>query len=187
MRFHSLRVLTCCVAGVLTPIFAADEPAPPAVPATKEAPKEATKEAPKEGSETILAELGDIKIPIASVLQLEKDWIANNQAQEPGFTLSAEDRAEGWQRLTVRAQAFAQLGAGQEAVLAAQEALRLAPRNGQAAFEASLVFAMVGDRTMALANAHRARDLGFDAPAWFRLPWFAALRDDAGFRRLAGL
>ncbi len=103
------------------------------------------------------------------------------------LALSANDQAEEWQRLTVSAQALAQLGERQEAVLAAQEALRLAPQNGQAAFEASLVFAMVGDHTVALANARRARDLGFDAPAWFRLPWFEPLRDDAGFRRLAGL
>jgi tetratricopeptide (TPR) repeat protein len=103
------------------------------------------------------------------------------------LALSAQDRTGGWQRLTVRAQALAQLGDRQEAVLAAQEALRLAPQNGQAAFEAALVFAMVGDYTMALANARRARDLGFDAPAWFRLPWFEPLRGDAGFRRLAGL
>jgi serine/threonine-protein kinase len=101
--------------------------------------------------------------------------------------LSAADQTAGWQRLTVRAQALAQLGDRQEAALAAQEALRLAPQNGQAAFEAALVFAMVGDHTVALANAHRARDLGFNAPAWFRLPWFNPLRSDPGFRRLAGL
>lgn len=103
------------------------------------------------------------------------------------LALSAEDRAGGWQRLTVRAQALAQLGNRQKAVLAAQEALHLAPQNGQAAFEASLVFAMVGDHNVALVNARRARDLGFDAPAWFRLPWFAPLREDSGFRRLARL
>jgi tetratricopeptide (TPR) repeat protein len=103
------------------------------------------------------------------------------------LALSAKDRAGGWQRLTVRAQALAQLGDRQEAVLAAQEALRLAPQNGQAAFEAALVFAMAGDHNVALANARRARDLGFDAPAWFRLPWFEPLRADARFRRLAGL
>jgi tetratricopeptide (TPR) repeat protein len=95
--------------------------------------------------------------------------------------------AEEWQRLTVRAQALAQLGERQEAVAAAQEALRLAPRNGQAAFEVSLVDAMVGDHTAALVNARRAGELGFAAPGWFRLPWFEPLRGDAGFRQLAGL
>jgi tetratricopeptide (TPR) repeat protein/tRNA A-37 threonylcarbamoyl transferase component Bud32 len=89
-----------------------------------------------------------------------------------------------WQRLTVRAQALAQLGAREDAVAAAQEALALAPRSGQAAFEASLVYTLAGDRTAALVNARRAVRLGFDAPAWFRLPWFEPLRTDPGFRRL---
>jgi len=123
---------------------------------------------------------------LAQARQLEGKKAEGDALCRRVLALSAEDKAEEWQRLTVRAQALAQLGAGQDAVLAAQEALRLAPRNGQAAFEAALVFAMVGDRTLALANTRRARDLGFNAPAWFRLPWFDPLRSDAGFRRLAG-
>ncbi|HEX3129557.1 MAG TPA: tetratricopeptide repeat protein, partial [Thermoanaerobaculia bacterium] len=103
------------------------------------------------------------------------------------LALSEKDpAAEEWQRLTVRAQAFAQLGEGRKAVAEAQEALRLAPSSGQVAFEASLVYALVGDRTAALVNAERARDLGFEAPGWFRLPWFEPLRSDPGFRRLLG-
>ena len=58
-------------------------------------------------------------------------------------------------------------------------------RERQAAFEASLVYALVGDETAALVNAERARDLGFAAPAWFRLPWFEPLLADPAFRRLA--
>lgn len=98
----------------------------------------------------------------------------------------AEPAGEEWQRLTVRAQALAHLGDRQAAVAAVQEALRLAPHNGQAAYEAALVYALAGDRTAALVNAGRARELGFDAPAWFRLPWFESLRSDPGFRELAG-
>jgi tetratricopeptide (TPR) repeat protein len=93
--------------------------------------------------------------------------------------------ADDWQRLTARAQALAHLGERRQAVAAAQEALRLAPGSGQAAFEASLVYALVGDETAALVNAERARDLGFAAPAWFRLPWFEPLLADPAFRRLA--
>ena len=103
------------------------------------------------------------------------------------LALSEKDpAAEEWQRLTVRAQAFAQLGEARKAVGEVQEALRLAPGSGQVAFEASLVYAVVGDRTAALVNAERARDLGFEAPGWFRLPWFEPLRSDPGFRRLLG-
>ncbi|MGH7488406.1 MAG: hypothetical protein ACREMY_22830, partial [bacterium] len=60
-----------------------------------------------------------------------------------------------------------------------------APRNGQAAFEAALVFALAGDRTVAVVTAKRARDLGFDSPAWFRLPWFQPLFSEPEFRKLA--
>jgi serine/threonine-protein kinase len=103
------------------------------------------------------------------------------------LALSEKDpAAEEWQRLTVRAQAFAQLGEARKAVTEVQEALRLAPRSGQVAFEASLVYAVVGDRTAALVNAERARELGFESPSWFRLPWFEPLRSDPGFRRLLG-
>ncbi|HEX6898923.1 MAG TPA: protein kinase [Thermoanaerobaculia bacterium] len=96
----------------------------------------------------------------------------------------ADPARDDWQRLTVRAQALAHLGRRQEAVAAAQEALRLAPRSGQVAFEAALVFALVGDRTAALVNARRAHQLGFDGAAWFRLPWFETLAAEPDFRRL---
>jgi len=100
--------------------------------------------------------------------------------------LSARDPSgEEWQRLTVRGQALAFLGQGSEAEIAVQEATRIAPRNGQAAFEAALVYALAGDRTMAVVTAKRARDLGFDSPAWFRLPWFQPLFSDSEFRKLA--
>jgi len=118
-------------------------------------------------------------------------WLEGRKAEGEALcrrvlALSAADPAgEEWQRLTVRAQALAQLGDRQAAVAAVQDALRLAPRSGQVAFEASLVYTLVGDRIAALVNARRAVDLGFDAPAWFRLPWFAPLRADPGFRRLS--
>jgi len=95
----------------------------------------------------------------------------------------ADPSGEEWQRLTVRAQALAHLGRSREAVATVQDALRMAPRNGQAAFEASLVYALVGDRTAALVNAERARELGFEALSWFRLPWFEPLRGEPGFPR----
>ncbi len=101
--------------------------------------------------------------------------------------LSNQDPArEDPQRLTVRAQSFALLGRKQEAVIEAQQALQLAPRSGSVAFEASLVYSIVGDHTAALVNAERARDLGFDGPAWFRLPWFEPLRGQTEFQRIAG-
>jgi tetratricopeptide (TPR) repeat protein len=77
--------------------------------------------------------------------------------------------------LTVRAQALAHLNRAPEAVAAVQEALRLDPESPFKAYEASLVFALVGDHSSALWNAQRALDRGFD-PRWFAFPWFDPLR-----------
>lgn len=97
--------------------------------------------------------------------------------------LDEHSEASAWQELSTRAQAVAHLDRRRGAVTAAQEALRLAPGSGQAAFEAALVNTLVGDRTAALVNAERAITLGF-SPRFFELPWFDALRTEPGFTAL---
>ncbi len=92
--------------------------------------------------------------------------------------------ASNWQLFSVRAQAFAHLGRRSEAVAAVQEALRLAPKNPQAAFEASLVYALLGERDSALFNAKRAVQQGIE-PRWFAFPWFDSLRSSADFPKIA--
>ena len=77
--------------------------------------------------------------------------------------------------LTVRAQALAHLGRAPEAVAAVQEAVRLEPESPYKAYEASLVYALVGDKASAFWNAQRALDRGFDS-RWFSFPWFDPLR-----------
>jgi tetratricopeptide (TPR) repeat protein len=77
--------------------------------------------------------------------------------------------------LTVRAQALAHLNRAPEAVAAVQEALRLDPESPFKAYEASLVFVLVGDQASALWNAQRALDRGFDR-RWFAFPWFDPIR-----------
>ncbi len=77
--------------------------------------------------------------------------------------------------LTVRAQALAHLDRDPEAVAAVQEALRLDPESPYRAYEASLVYVLVGDEVSALLNAQRALDRGFN-PRWFAFPWFDPLR-----------
>jgi serine/threonine-protein kinase len=76
--------------------------------------------------------------------------------------------------LTVRAQALAHLNRVSEAVAAVQEALRLDPQSPLKSYEASLVFALVGDEASARWNAQRALDQGFN-PRWFNFPWFDRL------------
>lgn len=79
------------------------------------------------------------------------------------------------QRLTALAQVLAQLGESSRAVETLQQALRLEPQSQQVAFEASLVYSLVGDRTAAMVNARRALEQGYP-PRAFDLPWFEDLR-----------
>lgn len=91
--------------------------------------------------------------------------------------LADEDPAPGfWQTLSVKAQALAHLGKATEAAAAVQRAAAAAaPDDPQLAYEAALVYALIGDRASALANAERAVSGGFDR-RWFALPFFDALR-----------
>ncbi len=90
-----------------------------------------------------------------------------------------------WQIFSVRAQALAHLGRSGEAVAAIQEALRLAPESPQTAYEASLVYVLLGDRASALFNAKRALQQGTE-PRWFDLPWFDPLRSSPELRQIRG-
>lgn len=80
-----------------------------------------------------------------------------------------------WQISSVRAQALAHLGQSEPAVAAIQEALRLDPNSPYVAYEASLVYVLLGDQASALFNAKRALAQGYDQ-RWFTLPWFNPLR-----------
>jgi serine/threonine-protein kinase len=86
-----------------------------------------------------------------------------------------------WQILTIQAQAQAHLGHKSEAVETIQKVLTL--ENNQAATEAALVYALVGDESSAVVNARRAAAQGI-APSWFALPWFDSLRSSPEFRKL---
>jgi tetratricopeptide (TPR) repeat protein len=89
--------------------------------------------------------------------------------------IERDPAASQWQFQTARAQALAHLGRFREAVEAVQPVLAAARDNAQAAFEVSLVYALVGDRVSALLYRERALALGF-GPPWFGLPWFSSLR-----------
>jgi tetratricopeptide (TPR) repeat protein/predicted Ser/Thr protein kinase len=97
--------------------------------------------------------------------------------------LAADPSASNAQSLTVKAQALAHLGRRREAVAALQEALRLAPEDGLTAYEAALVYALLGEHESALFNAERAVEAGFNE-RWFSFPWFESLRSRREFREL---
>lgn len=78
--------------------------------------------------------------------------------------------------LSVKAQALAHLGEREAAVQAILEALRRYPEDPKIAFEASLVYAIVGETTSALLHARRALESGVSR-VWFDIPWFDPIRD----------
>ncbi|HXU29342.1 MAG TPA: protein kinase [Thermoanaerobaculia bacterium] len=97
--------------------------------------------------------------------------------------ISGDASATDPQYRSTLAQALAHLGRGPEAVGAIQEALRLAPKDSQVAYEAALVYALLGEESSALNNARRALELGYE-PRWFGFPWFSKLRARPDFRAL---
>jgi len=88
-----------------------------------------------------------------------------------------------WGSLGAKAQALAHLGQPDLAVAAIQQALRLTPDNAQLAYEAALVYALVGDPSSAVFHAQRAAAGGVDA-YWFELPFFDSLRARPAFQAL---
>ncbi len=89
-----------------------------------------------------------------------------------------------WRLSSVRAQALAHLGQTDQALEAIQQALRLSPDNGQLAYEAAVVYVVIGDLGSALFHARRAATKNVD-PNWFALPFFDPLRGVPAFKLLA--
>ncbi len=111
-----------------------------------------------------------------------KDDAARKYA-EVVAAISGDAAATDPQYRSTFAQALAHLGRGPEAVEAIQQALALAPKNAQVAYEAALVYSLLGEESSALTNARRALALGCQ-PRWFGFPWFASLRARPDFRAL---
>lgn len=130
--------------------------------------------------------------PVARLNLADARFLLGNRAEatreyQAVLGLVAKDPAAATnpQLLTIRGQALAHLGNGGEAVAAVQEALRLAPKSPQVAYETSLVYTLVGERLSAIAAASRARSLGLE-PVWFSFPWFEPLRREPQFQKLLG-
>jgi serine/threonine-protein kinase len=88
--------------------------------------------------------------------------------------------ANDWQVLSARAQAQAHLKDSPGTVEAVQKMLRIGPEGAQIAYDASLIYVLLGDRNAALYNARRALKQGIE-PRLFALPWFDPLRSDPAF------
>lgn len=82
-----------------------------------------------------------------------------------------------------QAQCLAHLGRAPEAVEIAQRVLQQTPRDPEAAFMASVVYALAGERASALVNAGNALGLGVQ-PRWFALVPLGPLRNDPALQAL---
>ncbi len=125
-----------------------------------------------------------VQLNLADALKLQGKEAAAGTGYRRVLALTERAAADS-QMLSTRAQALAHLGQGAAAVGAVQELLRIAPENPQVAYEISIVYLIIGDRTAALFNATRALKQGVD-PRYFDFPWFAPLHSDPGFRGLLG-
>ncbi|HEY4574610.1 MAG TPA: tetratricopeptide repeat protein, partial [Thermoanaerobaculia bacterium] len=123
-----------------------------------------------------------VTLNLADVLLLRGDRAGAEALYRRLLELVEHDpAAKSWQVLSTRAQALAHLGDHSRAVEAAQQVLVLAQGNAQAAYEASLVYTLVDDRSSARVNAKRALSQGVEK-RWFMLPWFDSLREDPELR-----
>jgi len=104
------------------------------------------------------------------------------EAYQRVVELAEADVATTPQILTVKAQALAHLGQGRKAVEALQEARRLAPDQGSVAYEAAVVYSLLGEEDSALVSAEKAVRSGL-GPRWFSFPWFEELRRHPDFRK----
>ena len=96
------------------------------------------------------------------------------------INLEAEELDE--QALMIQAQCLARLDQPLRAVEVVHTFLRRSPRKAEVAFQAALVYALVGDRNSALASALEARRLGFQ-PVWFQIPAFDFLHAEPELRQ----
>jgi eukaryotic-like serine/threonine-protein kinase len=93
----------------------------------------------------------------------------------------AESDSVDWQVLSARAQARARLGEVPGAIEAVQKMLRIAPEGPQPAFDAALIYSLLGDRASARFNAQKALEQGLQSRL-FDHPVFETLRADPAFR-----
>jgi tetratricopeptide (TPR) repeat protein len=114
------------------------------------------------------------------LLQGKSDDARDHYSRLLELTQAAASSSD-WQVLSLRSQALAHLGEKRQAVEATQRVLLLAQGNSQAAYEAALVYAVVGDQASALVNADKAIKQGIGA-RWFSFPWFDPLRATPEFQ-----
>jgi len=121
---------------------------------------------------------------IADCRQLLGDTAAARNGYETALelaeSLATSDRVT---YLGIRAQCLAHLGKAREAIQAVQDEIQLAPKEPMVYLDATLTYALIGDRTTAVVHAEKAVELGMNS-RWLELPFFETLRGDPAFDAL---
>ncbi|MFL6262753.1 MAG: protein kinase domain-containing protein [Thermoanaerobaculia bacterium] len=130
------------------------------------------------GHLTVLLNLADAQLALGhgeEARSLYNQVLDRLAATERAAGLSPSERMD-------RAQCLAHLGRTRDAVELTQSTLRTSGDDPEVLYQASLVYALAGDRASALVNAELALAKGVE-PRWFILPVFP-LRDDPELRAM---
>lgn len=131
------------------------------------------------GHVTVLINLADAEMELGhepAARALYGQALASLEKREVSTPLPAVDSL-------VKAQCLARLGRAREAVALTQSTLRTSSEDPEAVYLASVVYALVGDRSSALMNAQAAVEGGVQ-PRWLTISAFDGMRDDPDFRDL---
>jgi tetratricopeptide (TPR) repeat protein len=107
---------------------------------------------------------------------------AYGRAIELGEKARATNPRDAW-ILVVLADSYAHLGQATQARRLADEALRLAPDDGEVLFRMSCLYEFLGERARALALVEKAVAAGYSRDEVERTPDLRALREDRRFKR----
>ncbi len=102
--------------------------------------------------------------------------VLNHLDRIPEDSLAPDDQA-------VRAQCLAHLGQLQEAKTAIKKALDRRPKDGNILQSAALVYAVMGEKELAIDTIGKAVKNGIQF-RWFQLPAYDRLKDDPEYKRL---
>jgi serine/threonine-protein kinase len=131
------------------------------------------------GHLTVLINLADAELALGhgeESRSLYNQVLDRLAATERAGSLSPTERMD-------RAQCLAHLGRSREAVELTQSILRTSGDDPEILYIASLVYALVGDRSSALVNVKLALEKGVQR-RWFALPAFGPLRNDPELRAM---
>jgi serine/threonine-protein kinase len=131
------------------------------------------------GSPIVLLNLADAELALGR--RSEAEALYREMIERLERSASASDPESGI--ALAKAQGLVHLGRTREAVQLTQQALQRNPGDADVIYQASLVYALAGDRASALVNVQAALDKGYQR-RWFTIPTFGPLANDPELRAL---